>query len=187
MEQNTEGQTKVIVGVFTPYLCADIAKEGYDDEYVKVQKEKFSYEDDNLNDERLIVTPRFKVKLDTHEEHESRGPGDVLLAIHGSTREAEERIRGLRGTGLIVARYSIFYGGPSKYTGNYPEESGYSLDIPKKVSAAKALVTDDGVFEAILSREEKAIVQAIYNLNKKLEQPILVTPYLPKALADAKK
>jgi hypothetical protein len=186
-EETDEKKNKVVVGIFTGYLCKDMCAEGYDEEYMRIQKEKFGYDPDNMSGQKFLYTPKFMVRLDTRDDHESMGPGDLTLAIAGSTEGIEEHVRGFMGAGLIVARYSVFYGGPSKYTGNYPEESGYSLDIPKKVSTAKALITDDCVLEAILARDEKAVVEAISELNKKLEQPILVTSYLPKALSEVKR
>lgn len=161
-------EKRLIVAVFTPYLYA----------------EKYSYNPTNFHGMKFVKTGNGRlVKLDTKDDFVSKGPDDVLLAIHGSTEAAEEDVRGWRGTGLIVARYSIFYGGPSKYTGRTPEESGYAFDIPKKVEAARALITDDAVIDALIAREADRIRGAIEGLNRKLEQPVLVTPYLEKALA----
>jgi hypothetical protein len=158
--------------------------EGCDEAYIKNQIEKYGYDPANLHGVRFLRTESGRlVKLDTAEDHESRMPTDSLMAIAGSTESAEDNIRGLRGTGLIVARYSIFYGGPSGYTGRTPEQGGYALDIPKKVETAKALITDDAVIDALVAREADKIREAIGELNKRLNVPVLVTPYLEEALA----
>ncbi|MBW2964570.1 hypothetical protein KY363_03860 [Candidatus Woesearchaeota archaeon] len=146
---------QVIVAVFTPYLTQSLAD---------------------------LETPGFSVRLDKPRDHISRGPAECILGIHGSTEPAEETVAELKGSGLIIARYSIFYGGPSKYTGNYPEDTGYALDLPKNVSTVKAFLTDDEVLDALVLREEARIRQAIDGLNKTLQQPVLITPFLEEAL-----
>ena len=104
------------------------------------------------------------------------------LVILGNMEDAEERAMKLRGSGVIVARYSIFYGGKNKYTGNSPEKAGYSLDIPKKFKTVKALLKNDEFLEALVTREEKQFKKAIQEFNKEQDQPVLITPYLREAL-----
>ena len=184
-EKKINGNNRVIVALLTPYLAEtidDMEKDGRSKEYIQNQIEKYGYNQNNFEGVKYLETPKRVVRLETVDDHESKGPCDVNLAIQGSTENGERQVSGFKGTGLIVARYSIFYGGPSNYTGNYPEDAGYSLDFPKKVEAVKAFLTDDNVLDAIVAREEDKIRDAIDSLNKKLEKPVLVTPYLAEAL-----
>jgi hypothetical protein len=183
-EKQPDLEKKLIVAIFTPYLYEDMRKAGYSEQYIREQVEKYGQDHDNLQGVKTVKTQSGRlVKLDTPDDHESKGPDDVLMVIHGSTESAERMILAHKGTGLIVARYSIFYGGPSGYTGRTPEQGGYALDIPKKVETAKALITDDAVIDALVAREADNIRGSIEGLNRKLEQPVLVTSYLEKALA----
>ncbi len=183
-EKQPDLEKKLIVAIFTPYLYEDMRKAGYSEQYIREQVEKYGQDHDNLQGVKTVKTQSGRlVKLDTPDDHESKGPDDVLMAIHGSTESAERMILAHKGTGLIVARYSIFYGGPSGYTGRTPEEGGYALDIPKKVETARALITDDAVIDALVAREAGKIRDAIDGMNKRLNVPVLVTPYLEKALA----
>ena len=174
-------QKQVIVAVFTGYLSEDMTGR-YTEEYIQNQIEKFGYDPNNFNKERFLFTPRFSVRLDTKDDHVSRGPHETLLAIHGSTESAEEAINNLRGSGLIVARYSIFYGGPSQYSGNYPEESGYSLDVPKSVDTVRKMLTTESLLDALVARELGQVTDALAEVNEGLDKPVLATPYLEKAL-----
>ncbi|MBW2970142.1 hypothetical protein KY319_03395 [Candidatus Woesearchaeota archaeon] len=85
-------------------------------------------------------------------------------------------------SGLLVARCSSSYGGKSELSGNLPEESGYSFDIPKNALAVKTLITDDSFLDALVSREEKKIKSAVKKFNKQWNEPVLITPFLKKAL-----
>lgn len=104
------------------------------------------------------------------------------LVIAGCTESGEEETMEMMGSGLIIGRYSIFYNGPSRYSGRSPQESGYSLDIPKDIKTVKTFLTNDSVLEAIASREQTRIKMALASLNSKLKQPILTTSYLAEAL-----
>ena len=105
------------------------------------------------------------------------------MIIAGSTEPREREVLSMKGSGLIIARYSIFYGGPSNYTGRYPEIGGYSLDIPKDMKAVIELITDVDFLDSIVEREAEKIRLSIEQVNKRIDRPILVTPYLEKALS----
>lgn len=168
--------------ILTSYLVEDMGGKGYSKKYLKNQIEKFGYDPNNFRGVKSFLTPKFRIMLETNESHILRRPELSDLAIVGSTEEAEKTVRDFRASGIIAARYSIFYGKPSEYTGNYPEESGYSLDIPKEVAAVRAMLTNENVLESFLSRNEEQIKAALSEFNTGLEKPILITPYLAKAL-----
>lgn len=194
-EQNEEKQ-KVYVAILTPYLtnslgdfaeCAKIdVKEGglqyTPEEYVQKQSEMFGYDPNNFNGIRTLETENKIIFLETPKDHAIAAPALADLAIAGSTESIEQSIFDLKSTGLIVARYSTFYRRPSGYTQRFPAESGYSLDIPKKVEVVRQFLTDEAVMDALLLRDEDAIRAAIYALNEELEEPIIVTDYLREAI-----
>ena len=175
------------VAIFTPYLLetmGDLANWGIKDgrcpiETIARQIAKYGYDPDNLNNIKTIKTKNGMVVLETPQDHGSEMP---ILGIIGNTESSEDHVKRISGSGLLFARYSIFYGKPSGYTENKPEDVGYSLDIPKDVSTVKALLEDDRTLEAFLLREEKGIRKAIKSLNNKLNHPILITSYLAEAL-----
>ncbi|MBT7903668.1 hypothetical protein HN587_07430 [Candidatus Woesearchaeota archaeon] len=178
----TDGDKKrIIVGLFSPYLYENMS-ERFDSKYITMQKEKFGYESENLNGTKTLSTDKFIVRLDRQGDHESRGPDDLTLGIIGSTDAAEDDVRSWKGSGLVVARFSIFYGNPSQYTGNYPEESGYSLDFPKDIATVREFLHDDSVLDALVAREESQIRSAIESFNSGVANPVLVTDYLHYAL-----
>lgn len=154
----------------------DIAKR------VDYQKEKYGYDPNNFKGTRYLETPNFIVMLETPEEHEIESPALADFAIAGSTMSKEEMVMAAKGTGLVIARYSVFYGRESDYSGNTADRGGYSLDLPKKVATAKALITHEPFLEGILERDEVKIMDSIGSLNQALEQPVIVTPYLATAL-----
>ncbi|MFA5724608.1 MAG: hypothetical protein WC979_10220 [Candidatus Pacearchaeota archaeon] len=179
-----ERQYKVFVG--TSYLTDSVADFESPEELLK-QSLLYGYDINNLHGIKFLSTPRKNtVRLITRENSPDIRIREVIdndLAIVGSTESSEERVHSIMGSGLIVARYSIFYGGPSGYTSSSPESSGYSLDLPKVVGCAVQLMTDDNFLEALVSREETRIRNAIEQLNKGKESaPILITPYLAEAL-----
>ncbi len=168
----------VRVALGSPYLRNDFS-EDYDQEYVRAQMENYGYDPKNFNGEDKIVTEKHLVLLETPKKCSGLRPHVLIM---GSTEEAEEKVAGLQETGVLVARYSIFYGGPSQYTGNYPEDSGYALDLPKNIKTARAFIGDDAVLDALVAREESRIRKAVEKLNASLSEPILITPYLSQAL-----
>jgi len=164
--------------IITPYLYENMREE-CTEEYVQKQIEYFEYDPNNLGGIKFLETNRFIVNLNTRTNCSKANPDLIII---GSAGVSEDEVEMLKPSGILVARYSIFYGGPSSYTGNTPEEGGYSLDLPKSVATSKALLTHDGVLESILEREESKIRDAVENLNKTIEKPVLITPFLAKAL-----
>ena len=182
--QKKPKEYRVFVG--TPYLTEGIEDYKCPIEMLQ-QMALYGYNPNNLHGVELLKTQGNNiVRLTTQENGKGALISDAAehdLAIVGSVERVEERVQSLKGSGLIVARYSIFYGKPSGYTGRSPEEIGYSLDLPKVVGCAVALMTDDNFLEALVSREEARIKDAIAELNKGKESaPILITPYLSEAL-----
>ena len=96
--------------------------------------------------------------------------------ICGSARDSEEEVMTFRDRDIFTARYSMFYGGPSEYTGRMPEDTGYALDMPKDNSPF-ALIENTTFLEGILHKDQDQILEGIDQVNRKLEQPIIVTPY----------
>ena len=188
-EENPEKKTKpreykVFVG--TPYLTDGI--EDYKCPIEMIEQMVFAgYDPKNLNGVQLLKTSKGNiVRLSTKETNPNATLREIAshdFAIAGSTEPVEERVLNLKSSGLVVARYSMFYSKPSGYSGRTPEQGGYSLDLPKVVGCAVTLMTNDNFLEALVSREETKIKQAIADLNQGHESaPILITPYLAKAL-----
>jgi len=175
------------VALLTPYL-AERMEDRETAEYVREQREKYGYDSNNFssidrfdatNASVKLLKPRLhrRSTIDTYvDPHRS----DIVLI--GSARDVEYGLRDNKDKGAINARFSIFYGGPSNYTGFQPEESGYALDLPKDVSVARALITHPTVIEGLLKRDEGIIRSGIDELNKDLPQPVLITPFLSEAL-----
>ena len=188
------------VTLATPYLFTNLndAIEDWGIEGVLKQSIRYGYDPENLSDTDIIITQGKRlVKLHGPDSGKN---GFYLsnvalsdLVISGNTESAEKATRMLTGekggicklgmnTGTIVARYSIFYGGPSQYTETLPKDAGYSLDLPKDPSIVKKMLNDDYFLESIIDRKEDAIVDSIDRINRELKNPILVTDYLQKAL-----
>jgi len=180
--EKTEKTPRIVkVAVLTPYLTRDLS-DRYDDQYLQIQKEKFGYDPNNFKDTSELSTKKFRVLLETTQNHTLGSPTLADLCIIGMDERSEKEITGFKGSGLVVVRYSAFYGGTSRYTGNSPEESGYSLDLPKKVAVVKALITNDKFLDALVKRELKKIQTALTAFNKTQPEPVLITPYLAEAL-----
>jgi hypothetical protein len=177
---STNNHVRVLIA--TPYLTENLLQNGYCEECVQVQRENFGYDPDHLIGAGTIIrTQRHVVEIETKEKNSGRAPH---LMVIGCTRGAEEAVTSLKGSGILCARYSIFYGGPSDYTGNYPDEAGYALDIPKDPSVVHALLRYDEFLESIIAREEERIRTAVDHFNEANTgaQPILITDYLREAL-----
>lgn len=187
------------VAILTPYLhesLVEVCREGEKlskngEDFAKEQSEKYGYDADNFNGVNAFVTPERVVTLTIPEDYEPPTivkavmfPSPADLAISGTAGHMEGFADFMKKThsGVIVARYSIFYGGPSEYSGRTPEEGGFALDIPKTVAAVRALLTDDKTLDAIAERDEARLRSALGRLNEKLEQPIIATPYLTEVL-----
>ncbi len=182
MEDKT-GKKIVRVAVLTPYLTERLSRHDHSEGFIQEQKEMFGYDPHNLNGERTLETPERIVRLETPGDHTMPCPLEADMIVAGSVDFVEDRVMALKRTGVIVARYSIFYGGPSKYTGRTPEESVYAIDIPKQVSAARALLTDDGVLKALEARDARLTREALAILNATLPQPVIATSFLEEALS----
>jgi len=176
----------VKVAILTPYLSDDLAKRA-DADYVRLHTEKFGYDPNNFHNVRALESPLGRNVFIIHRDDLSFkeavfGPVGSDFCIAGNTSQGEKEIEMLKGSGLIIGRYSTFYGRCSGYTGNAPEDAGYALDIPKHVEVVRNLLTHDGFLEAVVAREESSIRAALDALNAQLEQPVLITPFLVEAL-----
>lgn len=191
MEAVKEKQKEFSVLILTPYLSQNLMEMPG----IEEQIERYKYNPDNFNGLEFVMTEegsKVNLKSPPYESVNRRAfldaplpPGITMptLAIAGSTEPGEEEVGSLRGTGMIVGRYSIFYRGKSQYTGNSPEESGYALDIPKDMQAVRALLTSESVMDALESRDSYKIRESLERINETLNKPILATPYLEEALS----
>ena len=192
---------EITIAIVSPYLTDNlermIEKFPSKEEFL-FQMEKAKYMPNNLHGVSNLKTRRNLVSI-IKPEQTSNGSfrnnvlrncvfdSKVIFSISGSTADMESQIKSYKGSGVIVARYSIFYGKSSGYTGRSPAESGYSLDIPKDPEVVRMMLIDDDFLEAISDRDEKRIKEALENLNKRLHEPILATGYLAEALKSGKK
>ena len=109
------------------------------------------------------------------------------LGIFGSCPGSEKAVELLQNSGLPIARYSKFYRGVSSYTGKSPEDGGYSFDIPKDLEIVKRFLTNDMCLSGILECDEDRIRRSLDELNGEHNMPILITPFLSKALSIRKR
>jgi len=184
---------EIKVAILTPYLTESLqsmVRESPSKKWLSYQVEKAAYSPNNLSDMEIIQTKRNKVRLLKAKENEDDATlcGWIKQArngfsISGSTKFLENLIRTKKGTGALVARYSIFYSKPSEYTGRSSEESGYAFDIPKNPEIVKAMLNHDDLLEAIVERKADTIQRALKEFNRNRPKPILATSYLPEALA----
>ena len=105
-----------------------------------------------------------------------------ILSIMGSTEDSEDLAVQLKGSGILIGRYSIFYGKNSEYTKRSPSQSGYSFDIPKNPDAVLRMLQEDEFLDAVEQKNKSKIESALENINKGLVSPILTTKYLKEAL-----
>jgi len=176
----------VKVAILTPYLIRSFS-DIKDPEEMKAQIEKFGFDPDNLAGTSSLFTPKGKVvRLETCENHTLASPMLADLVISGCAGIQEIIVRAAMSTGAVIARYSIFYGKPSEYTGLLPEEAGFALDIPKNVKTVKSMLTNDELLDALVSREHSKIQEAIKALNRNLSEPILITHHLESVLKHPK-
>ncbi|MBW2993504.1 hypothetical protein KY317_02935 [Candidatus Woesearchaeota archaeon] len=186
MEQET---MKVKVALLTPYLFQTVQdlESRYDLGEVFNQIVHFGYQPDKIIRDKEITDGKRIVMIDRPKDLTTLALLDCCagadLVISGSADDAEDFVlRFLKDTGLIVARFSIFYRGPSRYTGMAPEDTGYALDIPKDPDAVKALLTHGMFLDGLVKREEAQMRVALECLSTRLPKPILATPYLTKCL-----
>jgi len=197
MMPHNNRKREVRVAVLTPYLAGDILKMGFSEEFVKDQTERFGYDPDNLQDVKMITTPDRKVILDSPP---MRGPAvsgveiaktimlpsPADLVIVGGNPHMEALVSSMRGSGIVVARYSIFYHGPSRLTGAEPEDAGYAIDIPKSPKIARALISDDRFLDALVARDAPAVRSALESLTERINERIKATPYLEAVLGNGR-
>jgi hypothetical protein len=146
------------------------------------RRRKREYTAENLKGVKEIDTERTTVRIEPPQDHTLISPSLADLIIIGSAGYSEGDVRAIKPLGIVVARYSIFYGGPSGYTGDRPEETGYSLDLPKSVDTVKALLSHEPFLDALVARDDALIRTALEDLNAGLREPVLATPYLTEAL-----
>lgn len=178
------------VSILTPYLTEGL--EQFECPFDAIENiALFGYDPINLNGLKFLQTDKKNIVTINSPEYKGQKRYSVRfneirdsdLAITGATEPSEDEVRSFRGSGLVVARFSIFYRNRNGYTNSTPEDAGYSLDLPKAVGCAVALITNDNFLEALVSREEARIRDAVADLNKGKESaPILITPYLSQAL-----
>ena len=193
MSNNSNQEIKkpeVKVAIWTPYLSESLGnfiKKCKSPEEFMFEIGVAKYNPINLSGISKIETLKYKVNLYSPDYEEARyriqeiNPSANLI-ITGCTRGGEEEVMHLQKTGILIARYSLFYGGPSRYTNRMPESAGYSFDIPKEVSIVSSFLTHDSLLEGIINRNEDEIRASIDDLNKTIEQKIIITPYLTNAL-----
>ena len=176
---------KVLIA--TPYLTETLNE--YWSDCFEQQIEKYGYNPTNLvrrgalsvNGHKTIVqSPNYN---DRGRERIHPGDVDAHLIIAGCTEIAEEEAQNFAMHGFLIARYSIFYSRPSEYSGKKPEDSGYSLDIPKNPDIVRAFITNHDVIDSIIAREEKKIKKALKKFNRNFDTPVLMTPDLSKVLS----
>jgi hypothetical protein len=188
IDEKTSGKKLFRAGIMTPYLLEslDDLRSGETEDYVQAQIKKYGFDPINLNGVRALQTSGHIVSIESPEHHTTASPKECDIIVIGCAGNCEHMVRGAKESGIVFARYSVFYGGASEYSNEMPEQTGFSFDIPKKVDAVKAMLTHDMLLEAIVAREEAKITAALADLNKKLAEPILATPYLKVALTYAR-
>jgi hypothetical protein len=184
MEEEIRKQEKnqIYVALLSNYLTENFVDRGDDPEYVKMQEEKYDYNRNNFSNIKSFETDSINVKLEKWSDHDLKSPILADFAIASATENWEDVVRSYRGSGLIIARYSIFYGGPSHYTERFPQDSGYALDIPKNIGTVKALLKDSMFLTSLMERNKSGIESALSKFNKEVKIPVLITPYLETVL-----
>lgn len=165
------------VAILTPYLSE--AMTARLDSAQREEQVEFGLDEPGLQRLGGLTAGALPVQLEDvfAEGADRRKPH---FAIAGSTVPSEIVVGGLRGSGVPIARYSIFYGLPSEYTGRTPAEGGYAMDIPKDVDSVIALLTHEETVRAIQERDAQRIRRALKSLD--LQPPLLPTSFLEEAL-----
>ncbi len=184
--QQATSRKTINVGIMTYYLTKSFdeywAKKDCDLEW---QQQNAKLERQNLAGIRYFKAGNLDVRLHNPDEHDV-APGECSFFIAGCDPKFEDWTNRMQGSGMVIARFSMFYGCRSKYSKNTAAESGYSLDIPKSVSTVQTMLTHEPFLEGILARDEQRINSGLQSLNEKLQlqqqQPVLATPYLTHAL-----
>jgi hypothetical protein len=188
-----ENQVREIymVPILTPYLTEDFVSLNLTSGEAAEQMSEYGYNPEDLIRENQVMTPEgnlvalskpFYVGANRPLFNAEQMKGSDLV-IAGSTVPAEREVMSLMDSGIVVGRYSIFYGGCSDYSGCRPEEAGYSLDIPKNTGVVRALLQSDSFFESLKGRDETGIRKSLEELSRGFSNPIIVTPFLSTALS----
>jgi hypothetical protein len=192
MEEKTrqiEQRESYAVLILTPYLTERLEEFATPSE-LEIQRERYAYNPDNFSGARSLKTNSGReVFLQSpmyngfrRSRADISAQSNLDLIIHGSTVPSEEEVEELKPSGIVVARYSIFYGDVSEYSGRTPQEGGYSIDIPKDVEVVRNLLSDDSFLESIVCRNPQRVVDSIDQLNQRISTPVLITPFLKEAL-----
>lgn len=174
----------VTIGLATPYLTESVEEflNCRDPRDTLFQLTVAGYNPYNFAGLSEVETPKHIVQIQKIREEIETNPS-LDFIITGCTEDREANVISLKGSGLLVARYSMFYRHPSQYTGNSAAKAGYAFDIPKVPAAAFALVQHDGFLSALKARKVHQIEEALAQVNKGKEGcPILRTSYLDDVL-----
>lgn len=188
-EQVATNPREYQISVLTPYLSEGV--KAFSTINLETQKKEYGFDPNNLNGIRELRTDKGSLVKIWAPEYRGTARQDARLIeldcsdliIASSTEPGEDEVEGFKGSGLVFARFSIFYGNKSGYSGRTPEQGGYSLDIPKHVQTVRSMLTIESVLEALAARNEQEIRKSLDELNKTLSRPILITPYLEQALS----
>ena len=101
----------VRIALLTPYLTESLGNMPKSER--KAQIKEFGFNPNNFNGISSLRTDKRLVLFETGKKHTLISPAQADMAIAGCTNESERNIAELMGTGLITARFSIFYGNPS--------------------------------------------------------------------------
>ncbi len=184
-------KSQVNILLVTPYLSGRAFRDlANDPEELQKQMEFYGLEKGKISGKEieenffLRETEKHDVYIDAREspEHMFERSKNANLIIAGCTREQERDVNIWSKTGSLLARCSMFYPGPSKYTKRLPEQSGYAFDLPKSYSVINGLLASDDFLTALLKREQASIESALVKVNASLKEPVICTPYLRKAL-----
>ena len=179
---------EIKVAIITPYLTEVFEQREMSKEEFEFQTTIAGYKSGMLLTEKAIETDFFLVKpwmpkgysnnASTRKHFLATIQDKPDLVIAGSSPDGELEVGTVMGSGLLVARYSMFFGGPSLYTGLMPQDMGYALDIKKDPEVVQRMLKDDCVLEAILKQSVKGMSEAVEKFNKGTTPDLLVTAYL---------
>ena len=197
-----------VVWITTPYLTkSEFEMEDLfnSPEDFQFQRDIAGYNSENFHSTKEIHTPRKRItivknKEEANQVYRTANPAlgefssftvkqvlqcidrKPIICIASSARDAESSVYCENDTGIIHARYSMFYGGPSGYSGRTAAQGGYALDIPKLVKTVKDLFLNDDLTDALESRDLGTIYEALGRFNFKRDLPIIATEFLPCTL-----
>jgi hypothetical protein len=172
-------ESDVVIGMCSPYLVSRLVDLSYED-YANHTHAKKSF--DGFKNVPSLRMHKGRRVLLSYGHVDEIDLDQVHLVIVGSMEGPEKQVKGLKGSGTLIGRYSIFYGHESGYTNTEPGEGGYALDFPKDSDTLKKALADDSFIDAVVARDEGAIREALKTLADKVDEPILATSYLTEAL-----